>query len=144
MTVLERFKEKSRREPLVPIGCAATLACLGAGLYAFSKGNVSFFRPSPHCFNTLSSSSAVCAESETDASPCCRTGRDGHRLLRWLLRCLATAVYDRYATERNVEDRVRAHTEGEGRIRRIGGCERTRDLVEIIYKRAAAGEAVCM
>lgn len=38
MQFFSKFADKAKKDPLVPVGCAATLACLFGGLYAFSKG----------------------------------------------------------------------------------------------------------
>ena len=35
---LDKFLRKAGRDPLVPVGCGATLACLLAGLYTFHTG----------------------------------------------------------------------------------------------------------
>ena len=35
---LSKFMRKAERDPLVPVGCGATLACLLAGLYTFHTG----------------------------------------------------------------------------------------------------------
>ena len=35
---LTKFMQKAERDPLVPVGCGATLACLLAGLYTFHTG----------------------------------------------------------------------------------------------------------
>ena len=37
-TFMEKLYRKCSKEPLVPIGSIATLACLGAGLRAFHSG----------------------------------------------------------------------------------------------------------
>jgi len=39
-TFWSRLWDKTKKDPLVPIGCTATLGCLGAGLYAFKSGEV--------------------------------------------------------------------------------------------------------
>lgn len=39
-TFWSRLWDKTKKDPLIPIGCAATLGCLGAGLYAFKSGEV--------------------------------------------------------------------------------------------------------
>mmetsp|Transcript_2757 Transcript_2757/g.8685 ORF Transcript_2757/g.8685 Transcript_2757/m.8685 type:complete len:97 (+) Transcript_2757:151-441(+) len=38
MDFLAKFKSKAEKDPLVPIGCMATLSCLLAGLYTFQQG----------------------------------------------------------------------------------------------------------
>ena len=38
MDFFRKFKSKAARDPLVPIGCTATVACLVAGLYTFHTG----------------------------------------------------------------------------------------------------------
>jgi hypothetical protein len=35
---MTKFMRKAERDPLVPVGCGATLACLLAGLYTFHTG----------------------------------------------------------------------------------------------------------
>ena len=35
---LSKFMSKAEKDPLVPVGCTATLACLMAGLYTFHTG----------------------------------------------------------------------------------------------------------
>lgn len=40
MQFISKLVDKSSKDPLVPMGCAATLACLVSGFYAFTKGNV--------------------------------------------------------------------------------------------------------
>ncbi|TFJ87690.1 hypothetical protein NSK_001040 [Nannochloropsis salina CCMP1776] len=37
-TFWSRLWDKTKKDPLIPIGCTATLGCLGAGLYAFKSG----------------------------------------------------------------------------------------------------------
>jgi len=39
-TFWSRLWDKTKKDPLIPIGCTATLGCLGAGLYAFKSGEV--------------------------------------------------------------------------------------------------------
>ncbi|KAJ8599264.1 hypothetical protein CTAYLR_006772, partial [Chrysophaeum taylorii] len=39
MQFFKKFADKAEKDPLVPLGCAATLTCLCAGLYAFLKGH---------------------------------------------------------------------------------------------------------
>ena len=39
-TFWNRLWEKTKKDPLIPIGCTATLGCLTAGLYAFKSGEV--------------------------------------------------------------------------------------------------------
>ena len=36
---MNKFMNKAKKDPLVPVGCAATLSCLVAGLYTFFKGH---------------------------------------------------------------------------------------------------------
>mmetsp|Transcript_21852 Transcript_21852/g.65500 ORF Transcript_21852/g.65500 Transcript_21852/m.65500 type:complete len:98 (+) Transcript_21852:707-1000(+) len=38
MDFLSKFRAKAEKDPLVPVGCGATLACLLAGLYTFHTG----------------------------------------------------------------------------------------------------------
>lgn len=44
-TFWSRLWDKTKKDPLIPIGCTATLGCLGAGLYAFKSGEVRDARP---------------------------------------------------------------------------------------------------
>ncbi|EAT44199.1 AAEL004404-PA [Aedes aegypti] len=37
-TTREKMERKVKENPLVPIGCAATISCLGYGLWSFRKG----------------------------------------------------------------------------------------------------------
>ncbi|GAB5030111.1 hig1 domain family member 2a-like [Nannochloropsis oceanica] len=37
-TFWSRLWDKTKKDPLIPIGCTATLGCLSAGLYAFKSG----------------------------------------------------------------------------------------------------------